>query len=496
MKNGLPTTWTAARLDDTCHIEMGQSPPSTTYNQEENGLPFFQGKAEFTDLYPVVRKWCSKPSKLARKDDILLSVRAPVGPTNLAHSECCIGRGLAALSPQPGVSNRYILHAIRRFEADLAKLGSGSTFEAISGQDVREFTIPIAPSSEQIRIVAKLEELFSDLDAGVAALDRARANLKRYRAAVLKAAVEGKLTEQWRKDHPDVEPGSKLLERILAERRKEWEEAQLAKYAAAGKRSSTGWTSTYPVPRTIDHSSLPELPAGWCWSSLGQCFKVAVGATPSRKVSEYWNGDIPWVSSGEVQFCKIYQTRERITPAGLKNSSTQINPAGSVLLGMIGEGKTRGQAAILEIDACNNQNCAAIWVSETPIPVRFVYYWLYSRYELTRAIGSGNNQPALNKTLVEDIPIPLPPTEEQVEIVNQLDERLSAVEFATAGIEKGLTRALRLRQAILKRAFEGKLVPQDTNDEPASVLLERIRAARAASAPPTRNGRGKRIRAA
>src|SRR3989304_4718599 len=117
---------------------MGQSPPSSTYNEDGKGLPFFQGKTEFTDLYPEVRKWCSSPNKTARKNDILLSVRAPVGPTNLAPSDCCIGRGLAALSPQKGVSNRYVLYAIRALENELAKLGTGTTFEAVSGKTVRD----------------------------------------------------------------------------------------------------------------------------------------------------------------------------------------------------------------------------------------------------------------------------------------------------------------------------------------------------------------------
>ena len=143
--------------------------------------------------------------------------------------------------------------------------------------------------------------------------------------------------------------------------------------------------------------ALPELSPRWCWSSLGQLFQVEVGATPSRSEASYWNGDVSWVSSGEVQFCRIKATREKITVAGLANSSTRLNPSGSVLLGMIGEGKTRGQAAILDLEACNNQNCAAIWVSKTPIRPEFVYYFLWSQYEETRRGSSGNNQPALNK---------------------------------------------------------------------------------------------------
>ena len=125
---------------------------------------------------------------------------------------------------------------------------------------IKTLPVPIAPLNEQSRIVAKIEELFSDLDAGVANLLRVRANLKRYRAAVLKAAVEGKLTEDWRAQHPDTEPASVLLERILTERRRKWEEDQLAKFAEAGKQPPKGWQEKYRRAYSIRHRQHCRLP--------------------------------------------------------------------------------------------------------------------------------------------------------------------------------------------------------------------------------------------
>ncbi|MEJ7653739.1 MAG: restriction endonuclease subunit S [Chloroflexia bacterium] len=183
---------------------------------------------------------------------------------------------------------------------------------------------------------------------------------------------------------------------------------------------------------------------------------------------------MPWTSSGEVQFNRIKSTRECITQTGLANSSTQMNPSGSVLLGMIGEGRTRGQVAILDIPACNNQNCAAIWVSETEILPEYIYYYLWSQYEATRRGSSGNNQPALNKARVEQLMFQLPPREEQRQIVSAVEQCLSMIEQIGGQVDADLKRAARLRQSILKRAFAGELVPQDPTDEPASVLLERI----------------------
>src|SRR5437764_10633799 len=108
----LPASWSFGALDECCDVVLGQSPPGDTYNEEGRGLPFFQGKAEFGELFPVVKKWCTAPTKIAAKNDILISVRAPVGPTNLCPEEACIGRGLAALRPNGGIPSRYILYAI------------------------------------------------------------------------------------------------------------------------------------------------------------------------------------------------------------------------------------------------------------------------------------------------------------------------------------------------------------------------------------------------
>ena len=228
-----------------------------------------------------------------------------------------------------------------------------------------------------------------------------------------------------------------------------------------------------------DTTDLPPLPEGWVWSSIGQCFYVGVGATPSRKEPAYWNGDVPWVSSGEVRFDRIVDTKEKISNDGLDNSSTQINPVGSVMLGMIGEGKTRGQVAILDIEAANNQNCAAIWVTETGIPSEYVYYWLWSRYDETRRGSSGNNQPALNKSIVESIPFPLPPLDEAEVIVASMVAAFEQASVQDGAIQYALKQSTAQRKNILKAAFSGQLVPQDPNDEPASVLLARIRAERA-----------------
>ena len=351
---------------------------------------------------------------------------------------------------------------------------TGTTRHKLNQSQMRVIPLPRPPLPEQRRIVTKVEELFTRLDAGVGALTKAKAQLKSYRQSVLKSACEGRLVpteaELARAEGREYEPADVLLERIGKERREKWEAEKTRK----GKKSVK-----YKEPAAPGVSGLPGLPEGWVWTTFGQTFEVYIGATPSRKRPDYWGGRIPWVSSGEVAFCRIRQTRETITELGLTNTSTQVHPSGTVLLGMIGEWKTRGQAAILEIAVCNNQNSAAIRVSESGLSSEYIYNFLVVEYEHTRQIGSGNNQPALNKTRVQSIHFPLPPLPEQHRIVTEIERRLSVADEIEKTVDQSLKQAERLRQSVLKRAFEGKLVSQDPNDEPASVLLERIKAEKA-----------------
>jgi len=224
---------------------------------------------------------------------------------------------------------------------------------------------------------------------------------------------------------------------------------------------------------------LMELPEGWEWATLGETFNVYVGATPSRKILAYWGGSIPWVSSGEVAFCEIHETRETITELGLQNTSTEVHPPGTVLLGMIGEGKTRGQAAILKISASHNQNSAAIRVSEFGLIPEYVYHFLEQEYERTRQAGSGNNQPALNKSRVQVMGFPLPPLNEQGRIVAKIEELRERSQKARSHLSAIPNLCDKFRQSVLAAAFRGDLTAdwreQNPDVEPASVLLERVR---------------------
>lgn len=177
------------KLGDVAEIILGQSPESKSYNTKGEGLPFFQGKTEFTDWFPIPNKWCTEPKKIAEPFDVLLSVRAPVGPTNIAKEKCCIGRGLAAI--RYADCYKYVLYYLRSVSKYLESKATGTTFSSISGDTIKNLPIPLPPLATQHAIVSRIETLFAELDKGVEHLRTAQQQIKTYRQAVLKAAFEG-----------------------------------------------------------------------------------------------------------------------------------------------------------------------------------------------------------------------------------------------------------------------------------------------------------------
>ena len=389
------------------------------------------------------------------------------------------------LRPKPTAAPKWVAYflsqeSIRR-DARSNMTGSAGQLR-VPVRWLNERAIPVAPVREQRRIVAKIEELFSDLDAGVAALGRVKANLKRYRAAVLKAVVEGKLTAQWRAKHPNTEPASKLLERILAARRKKWEADQLAKFAAAGKESPKNWRDKYQEPAAPDTAHLPSLPKGWCWATVAALLMAPLCNGISVKGANEPPG-VPALRLNAMSESGFDYSCVRYIPISEEVANDLAVVAddffvsrGNGSLPLVGRGTLAQEPPhrVVFPDTMMRARLADAVVRSRWIPSiwpsRFIRRQVEKRVKTTAGIWK------IAQPQVETIVVPLPPIAEQVAIREELETRLAAVIEQAVG--RSETRAARLRQSILKRAFEGKLVPQDPNDEPASVLLERIKAER------------------
>jgi type I restriction enzyme S subunit len=503
--NGLPKGWASARLDEVADISSNRKVADLLPETPVNFVPMAAVREEFGGIdvsalrpYSEVQKGYTQ----FREGDVLLAKITPcmengkVAVVPRLDNECGYGSTeFHVLRPQSCIAPDWIAHYVSqkgfRREAQRNMTGSAGQLR-VPKHWLQEQYIPVAPSGEQRRIVAKIEELFSDLDAGVAALERVKAKLKRYRAAVLKAAVEGKLTEAWRKKNRPKETGQQLLDRILQERRCRWEEEQLAAYEQAGKKLPVGWKAKYKEPAGPDESSLPELPEGWCWASVAQCasredYAITDGPFGSNLKTEHYTDDGPRVirlqNIGDGNFV---EEDAHISFHHFTALQRHAVKHADVVIAMLGEMLPRACLVPLHIPpAIVKADCVKVTANRSLALPSFLVVALNSHPTRIRASAqiAGVGRPRLNLEKLRPLAIPLPPLSEQQQIIAEVDQRLSILQAADLQINANLKRSARLRQSILKRAFEGKLVSQDPNDEPASVLLERIKATRENGSP-------------
>ncbi len=322
----------------------------------------------------------------------------------------------------------------------------------------------------------------------MATLERVQRNLKRYRASVLKAAVEGRLVpteaELARAEGRDYEPASVLLQRILAERRRRWEEAELAKLKARGKTPKDDrWKAKYNEPAPPDTAELAELPEGWCWITVGALTiygpqnglyvpKSQYGeGTPILRIDDY---QADW-SRPSCDLQRINISEENVAKYGLLPGDMVINRVNSPShLGKCLAVRERHMPAVFE------SNMMRLRLAEPVLP-SYLHTYLSSILGKARLVMNAKwavNQASINQGDVVSTPVPLPPESEQRRIVSEVERLLSAAQRTAAVSLASFGRCARLRQSILKWAFEGRLLDQDPTDEPASRLLERIRAER------------------
>ena len=359
---------------------------------------------------------------------------------------------------------RFIAHQLSVATREFLHTGRGTTITGVTKKQLLDLEIRYPDVPRQRLIVEKIEELFSDLDAGVGALERAKANLARYRAAVLKAAVEGRLTEQWRREHPDVEPASELLKRALVDRRTVWEDQELAKYAARGKRPPKGWRAKYKAPAARSAGNTVA-PRRWAMVSLGQVALFQNGrAFPSKEYSTvgtkllrpgnlYSDGSVRWT---------VKNTR-CMPPEWEQRHPDYVVGGGELVMNLTAQSladEFLGRVCLTDVgERCLlNQRLARI----TPmngVTRQYVLYVLKS--QLFRRFVSGLNTGSLIQHMftsdLTDFTFPLPPTDEQREIIGATERYLDVVDRVHSDIGTQEQRVAGLRQSVLRSAFAGGL---------------------------------------
>jgi type I restriction enzyme S subunit len=500
-QNGIPGGWKVATIADVSESSIEQAAPDgqgVFLYVDISSIENRTKKIVAPKMLPVAHA-PSRARQRLRIEDVLVSMTRP----NLnavamlpPEMEGAVGSTGFHVMRAAGVEAKWLFYLVQTqaFIDAMSKLVLGVLYPAVRPKDIRSHSIPLAPVAEQLRIVAEIEKQFTRLEAAVKALKRVQTSVKRYRASVLKAACEGRLVpteaELARAENRTYEPADKLLARILKERRARWESDQLAKMqsrqvGAGFKPAPTDkWKAKYKEPAAPDTSKLLPLSEGWAWTTLLTIAFLQGGITKGQKRKP---GDVlravPYLRVANVQrgFLDLRQVKS-IEATDAEIAELKLLH-GDVLFTEGGDRDKLGRGVVWkgEIQQCIHQNHifrARLFLSG--LEPQFLSFYGNS---LAQAyfVGAGKqttNLASINLTKLSALPVPLPPLQEQHRIIAEVERRLSVIDELEATVETNLKRAERLRQSILKRGFEGKLVPQDPNDEPASLLLERIRDSR------------------
>jgi len=363
----------------------------------------------------------------------------------------------------------------------------GALYPAVRPKDICAYSLSFETPAQQTRIVEKLEELLTDLDAGVAELKAAQKKLAQYRQSLLKAAVEGALTAEWRQQHPPAETGAQLLQRILTERRARWEAKQLAKFKQQGKTPPKDWQKKYPEPVQPDTNGLPDLPQGWVWASVDQCSlddsAITDGPFGSNLKSSHYQASGPRVirlqNIGDGVFVDAMAHIAESHYSELFKHAVQKDDLAIAMLGEI-----LPRACIIPsgvAPAIVKADCARVRVNKCLMQPALLAAQLNSKpiRDAVVKFVKGIGRPRINLGHIRAIPIALCSIDEQSQLEAHLFAAQQAIDRQNEAINLSLKQSSAQRQNILRAAFSGHLVPQDHNDEPASVLLARIRAERA-----------------
>lgn len=392
----LPDGWKLTKLGDVCEIIAGQSPPGSTYRDSPGGLPFFQGKTDFGDMHPVARVWCVEPTKIAVPGDILMSVRAPVGPTNVADVECCIGRGLAAIRCGKKVDRDFILNSLKHFELVLTGKGSGSTFEAINRDIIETFEIPLPPLPEQRRISGILNE---------------------HKAAVDKARVATETRLEAAKALPEA-----FLQKIFPQQ---------------GRKLPEGW-------RWIRLNDIGPLVDGdWILNS-----DYAENGVRLLQLGDVGCGRYIGKSSRFISEQRASELRCTILKPGDVLISRMPDPIGRACIL-----PNLGYPCITAVDV-------SIWrvdIGRVVPEVVVAYLNTTDWYNSVLKLSTGATRPRISRLKLQEMRIPLPSFPEQQRLAGIIRDNFVVVDKLAAAIETEREALTKMPSSLLRQVFSGEI---------------------------------------
>ena len=477
----LPKGWLWERFGNLAEHNAGK----TLDNGRNQGIPrdyittsnLYWGFFDLSDAKQMPIQDSDLKKCLATKNDLLICEGGEAGRAAVwsFDYDICFQNHIHRARFWQGISPYYACRLLEKmsYSGEIDNYRKGVGISNMSGKALGSIPFPLPPLAEQHRIAAKVDELMALCDqleqqteaslavhqtlvetllnamTSVASHEQfanawqriakhfdtlftTEQSIDQLKQSIRQLAMMGKLVPQ----NPNDEPASELLKKIASEKARLVKERKI---------------KNHPPVDPIENSQI--LPDTWVEIFVQDFADIRLGSTPSRAEPKFWNGNIPWVSSGEVANRIIRNTYENITQEGFENSSTSIIPARSLLMAIIGQGKTRGQTALLEIDACTNQNVAAFVFNEQFVSPEYAWIWAKSKYESHRDDGHGGAQPALNGKKVRSFKFPLAPIQEQYRIVTKVEELLGLCDQLKAFLNEAQTTRLHLADAMAEQAL-------------------------------------------
>ncbi|WP_151943291.1 restriction endonuclease subunit S [Aliarcobacter butzleri] len=393
--SNLPKGWSLVELNEICNINMGQSPKSESYNENNIGLPLIQGNADIKNRKTLPRTYTSDITKKCKIGDIIMTVRAPVGAIAKSYHNACIGRGVCSITPKE--NNDFLYHFLVGYEDKWDKLSQGSTFTAVNGNDIKKIKLPLPPLEEQ----KKIADILSTVDKKIAFVEE---NIN--------------ATEELKKG---------LMQKLLTE--------------------GIGHTE-------FKDSELGRIPEGWKVVKLEEvCTKIVGGGTPSKNEPDYWNnGTIPWVTPSEFTKSKsnyISVTESKISEEGLKNSSATLLAIGTVIMS---SRATIGECKINTIEITTNQGFISFQCNDLLNNLYLLYFIKQNKPNILK-ISSGSTFLEVSRTSMKNFSIAIPPLEEQ----KQIAEILSTVDKKLENLKEKKQSFEELKKGLMQKLLTGEV---------------------------------------
>ena len=465
--------WQFLKVKDFAHTTSGGTPKrgvSEYYNGDVSWVKsgdLNDGHLNKVDEYITKLGLEKSSAKLFKPGTLLIALYgATIGRLSILNVEASTNQAVCGISVPESVDVKYLFYYLLSIRQKLINQGKGGAQPNINQQIVKETVVPLAPPEQQKRIVAKIEELFSHIDAGIEALKKSKQLLKQYRQSVLKAAVTGELTKEWREANKDrLEPASQLLERILKERRRKWEEQQLEQFKAKGKMPKDDkWKAKYKEPEGVVLSALPDLPEEWTWVRLDTIALVGTGMSVSKSRKVTAPIDVAYLRVANVQRGYLVLNEIKTMPIEDDKLADLQLQEWDVLYNEGGDIDKLGRGWIWEnqVQPCITQNHvfrASPYIKGRSHSI-FLSTWgnTFGKEYFIATGKQTTNLASINKGVLSAFPTPLPPLDEQNKIIELVEEKLGSIERLEVEVNLQLVKTEKNKQSILMSAFSGFLV--------------------------------------